>query len=157
MNHTVTTPGRAPGRAAKAGAQPDLVYFRDGAVAPRFRRVLRESFSMDWVDFISGVLVLLRCGKPLNNGMWTLPNGLCVCADANSDFAMCVHETGWSRWRLPSRDGVVRSVDWSAPWLTRSPSGALFWVFGSEMRRICGVSDLVRQISYYLPVRGGAK
>ncbi|MDO3518152.1 hypothetical protein [Ralstonia pseudosolanacearum] len=147
-NHTATTAERA----GKLNAQPSLARFDNAKVATRFRRVLRESFSMDWVDFISGVLAMLCGAKRQDRGMWTLPDGFCVCADARDEIAVCVHETGWSRWRLPSRDGVVRSIDWSAPWLTRSPRGHLFYVIGSECRRIWSFSELVR-IAEYLRTR----
>lgn len=71
-----------------------------------------------------GDLIAEACGGiPMHGGAWAFGR-VRVC---RRDELGTGAEPGWFRWRAPSADGIVRAFDWDAPWVTRSPSGALFW------------------------------
>ena len=71
-----------------------------------------------------GDLIAEACGGiAMHGGAWAFGR-VRVCHRDDLELGA---EPGWFRWRAPSADGIVRIFDWDAPWVTRSPSGALFW------------------------------
>lgn len=99
----------------------------------RRRRVVRESFSMNWPDFIGELLYGWGAMRD-DDGVWWLPNGVAV-SSAPQPWNTRVTETGWHRWALPGVDGITRGrlQDPGAPWVVCSPDGRWFWCTKGRM------------------------
>jgi hypothetical protein len=92
-----------------------------------------ETWTNPWPGFIEDVLYAACGAVPFHEGAWRFFDTTVCCA---MQYCVCpADEEGWHRWRLPSPDGIVRPDDWSAPWITRSPSGSLFWCNGRDPKR----------------------
>lgn len=138
-------------------AKPANISLKDPSGADRR---WRESWAMPWTDFITEVLSMVCGAKRKLAGFWELfGKTVCdrgVCCDGR-EFSTVGAEPGWSKWDMPGRDGVVRTIPRDVPCVARSPSGALFWcpAHGGTPRRIWSIGDLVRMASYCRPLVGG--
>lgn len=88
----------------------------------------REVFEASYAEFLADVLAYWGARSD-QRGIWFAMGSdrLRVAAQA-IPWNHSPHEPGWSRWALPSQDGVTRSRlhDNTAPWVELAPSGALF-------------------------------
>ena len=86
----------------------------------------REAWSMDPIDFLDETIHMAGRGERRDVGFWFMFGDVRVSNTMRPYGAQI--ELGWHRWVLPSEDGIVHQQhDWDAPWISRSPSGALFF------------------------------
>ena len=99
----------------------------------RLKRIV-ESWSMDPIDFLDETIAVAGRGERRDTGTWVVLGNTRVSAARGYGPSI---EPGWRRWALLSADGTVHARhDWDAPWVTRGPSGALFWCFGRHQVRV---------------------
>lgn len=172
---------RCPGRYQRTpGTQPNEMNNTTPATCNATKNSTTTKFDLATVDrdAVTGALCTVQCpqdgfyessprdfldeilkffgGKRCNEGAWLVLGDIRACAVDH--FQIGNREPGWSRWQLPSRDGMTRisRIDRDAPWIALSPSGAILWGGKVAAKQRVSLADLLdRAGKHYSTTVGG--